>query len=121
VPVPAPRPAPPIESQNPPQEALPAPLVLSANGVDPVNLAVEVTRIVPGSGNLTIHRQQFWLGPDRAGTPVTFWADTTVVHLLHHGVRLKTVPSRPDRRAAARAAGRRRAPRRTATHRHRHR
>jgi hypothetical protein len=89
-----PVPAPSIESQDPPQESLPAPLVLSANGIDPVNLAVEVTRIVPGSGNLTIHGQQFWLGPDRAATPVTFWADTTVVHLLHNGVRLKTVPSR---------------------------
>jgi hypothetical protein len=39
-------------------------------------------------------RQQFWLGPDRAGTTVTLWADTTVVHLLVNGVRLKTVPSR---------------------------
>jgi hypothetical protein len=39
--------------------------------------------------------QQFWLGPDRAGTTVTFWADTTAVHLLVNGVRLKTVPSRP--------------------------
>jgi hypothetical protein len=68
--------------------------VVSANGVDPVNLAVEVTRVVPASGNLTIYGQQFWLGPDRAGTLITFWADTTVVHLLHNGVRLKTVPSR---------------------------
>jgi transposase InsO family protein len=94
VPVPGPRPAPPIESQDPPRETLPAPLVLSANGVDPVNLAVEVTRVVPASGNLTLCGQQFWLGPDRAGTPVTLWADATVVHLLHYGVRLKTVPSR---------------------------
>jgi hypothetical protein len=38
--------------------------------------------------------QQFWLGPDRAGTTVAFWADTTVVHLLANGARLKTVPSR---------------------------
>jgi hypothetical protein len=49
---------------------------------------------VPGSGNLTVGGQQFWLGPDRAGQPVTLWADPTVVHLLIHGVRLKTVPSR---------------------------
>jgi hypothetical protein len=39
-------------------------------------------------------QQQFWLGPDRAGTTITLWADTTVVHLLHNGIRLKTVPSR---------------------------
>jgi transposase InsO family protein len=74
--------------------AVPARLVLSANGGDPVNLAVEFTRVVPASGNLTVCGQQFWLGPDRAGATVTFWADTTVVHLLTNGVRLKTVPSR---------------------------
>jgi transposase InsO family protein len=74
---------------------VPAPLTLSTNGIDPVNLAVEFTRVVPPSGNLTVCRQQqFWLGPDRAGTTVTLWADTTVVHLLTNGVRLKTVPSR---------------------------
>jgi hypothetical protein len=49
---------------------------------------------VPGSGNLTVAGQQFWLGPDRAGQPITLWADTTVVHLLVNDVRLKTVPSR---------------------------
>jgi hypothetical protein len=25
--------------------------------------------------------QQFWLGPHRAGQPVTLWIDTTTVHL----------------------------------------
>ncbi|WP_433653345.1 IS481 family transposase [Micromonospora zamorensis] len=59
-----------------------------------VGLAVEVTRIVPASGNLTVCGQQFWLSPTRAGLPVTLWADTTVIHLLIDGVRLKTVPSR---------------------------
>ncbi|MGW9198727.1 IS481 family transposase [Micromonospora chersina] len=65
---------------------------------DNVDLAVEVTRLVPASGNLTVCGQQFWLSPTRAGLPVTLWADTTVVHLLIDGVRLKTVPSRltPD-------------------------
>lgn len=42
--VPAPRPAPPIESPDPLRSILPAPLVPSANGVDPVNLAVELDR-----------------------------------------------------------------------------
>ncbi|TWG18348.1 transposase InsO family protein [Micromonospora taraxaci] len=65
----------------------------SATG-DDVGLAVEVTRLVPASGNLTVCGQQFWLSPTRAGLPVTLWADTTVVHLLIDGVRLKTVPSR---------------------------
>jgi hypothetical protein len=68
--------------------------VLSTNGIDPVNLAVEFTRIVPLSGNLCVRGQQFWFGPDRAGTTIRFWADTTVVHLILNGVRLKTVPSR---------------------------
>jgi hypothetical protein len=73
----------------------PGRLVLSTNGVDPVDLAVEFTRVVPPSGNVMVCRtQQFGLGPDRAGTTVTFWADTTVVHLIVNGVRLKTVPSR---------------------------
>ncbi|WP_344085009.1 integrase core domain-containing protein [Luedemannella helvata] len=70
------------------------PLTLSTNGVDPVDLAVEFTRAVPLSGNVSVGGQQFWLGPDRAGTTVAFWADTTVVHLIVNGVRLKTVPSR---------------------------
>ena len=73
---------------------LPAALVVSSNGVDPVDLAVEFTRVVPVSGNMTVCGQQFWLGPDRAGSSIAFWADPTVVHLLANGVRLKTVPSR---------------------------
>jgi hypothetical protein len=76
------------------EPGLPAPLVTSANGVDPVNLAVEISRTVPASGNLTVCGQQFWLAPDRAGQPITLWADTTVVHLMINGARLKTVPSR---------------------------
>jgi hypothetical protein len=89
---PAPRPAP--LAVAPVEPALPAPPVVSPNGGEPVTLAVEVTRTVPGSGNLTVGGQQFWLGPDRAGATVTLWADTSVVHLLVNGVRLKTVPSR---------------------------
>jgi transposase InsO family protein len=92
--VPAPLPSPPDESPNPAPPVVPLPSVLSANGVDLVDLAVEFSRVVPLSGNLTVCGQQFWLGPDRAGAVVSFWADTTVVHLLTNGVRLKTVPSR---------------------------
>jgi Integrase core domain len=33
---------------------LPAALVVSSNGVDPVDLAVEFTRVVPVSGNMTV-------------------------------------------------------------------
>ena len=95
--MPAPGPAPTpaaVTAPAMPVPVMPAPLVASTNGVDPVNLAVEFTRVVPASGNLCVCGQQFWLGPDRAGTTIAFWADTTVVHLLTNGVRLKTVPSR---------------------------
>jgi hypothetical protein len=72
-----------------------AEVVLSTNGMDPVNLAVEVDRVVPPSGNLgLLRRQQFWLGQDRGGQTVTLWADTTLVHVLADGVRIKTLPSR---------------------------
>lgn len=71
-----------------------SPCLLRHHPVDPVDLAVEFTRVVPVSGNMTVCGQQFWLGPDRAGSSIAFWADTTVVHLLANGVRLKTVPSR---------------------------
>jgi hypothetical protein len=56
--------------------------------------------------------QQFWLGTVRAGQTVTFWIDTTTVHLSTGGWRIKTVPSRLTevdlarlRRAGARPAG----------------
>jgi transposase InsO family protein len=69
-------------------------LVLSANGIDPVNLAVKFTRTVPASGNLTVCGQQFWLGPQRAGLALTIRADTGTVELLAAGTRIKKVPSR---------------------------
>lgn len=91
--MPAPEPEPAPATPTPTDQPVTS-LVLSTNGIDPVNLAVEFTRTVPTSGNLCVCGQQFWLGPDRAGTSITFWADTTVVHLLVNGARLKTVPSR---------------------------
>jgi hypothetical protein len=53
-----------------------------------------VTRVVPASGNMTISGHQFWLGPTLAGQEIRTRADTTVVHLIRDGVRLKSVPSR---------------------------
>ena len=74
--------------------------------------AVEVDRVVPPSGNMMIGPQQFWLGTARAGQTVTFWIDTTTVHLSIGGWRVKTVPSRMSKadlarlgRAGARPAG----------------
>jgi hypothetical protein len=74
--------------------------------------AVELERAVPPSGNLAIGTQQFWFGPHRAGEVITFWVDSTTVHLSSNGRYLKTLPSRLSdrdvarlRRAGARTAG----------------
>jgi Integrase core domain len=56
--------------------------------------AVEVERVVPPSGNMTVGPQQFWLGTARAGRKVTVWIDATTCHLSIGGWRIKTVPSR---------------------------
>jgi hypothetical protein len=89
------------EPTNPPivdlaAVALPpaATLVTSSSGVELVNRAVEIDRMVPASGNLAVCGQQFWLGPTMGGVTLTLWANTTVVHLLRDGTRIKTVPSR---------------------------
>jgi transposase InsO family protein len=55
---------------------------------------VELERVVPASGNLAVAGQQFWLGTQRTGRTVTFWIDTTTVHLAVDGNYLKTLPSR---------------------------
>lgn len=55
--------------------------------------AVEFERVVPASGNLQVAGKQFWLGPSRSGLTVTFWADTSVIHLLVAGARIKSVRS----------------------------
>jgi transposase InsO family protein len=74
--------------------------------------AVEVDRVVPPSGNMTVGTQQFWLGTARAGQTVTLWIDTATVHVSVGGWRIKTVPSRLSevdlarlRRADSRPAG----------------
>ena len=74
--------------------------------------AIEIERVVPPPGNMTIGPQQFWLGTSRAGQTVSFWIDTTTVHMSIGGWRIKTVPSRLSavdlarlRNAGARAAG----------------
>jgi transposase InsO family protein len=54
---------------------------------------VEFERVVPASGNLQVAGKQLWLGPARSGLTVTFWADTSVIHLLIAGTRIKSVRS----------------------------
>ena len=67
--------------------------------------AIEVDRVVPPSGNMTVGPQQFWLGPARAGQQVTFWIDAATVHLNIGGWRIKTVPSRLSEVGPAGCAG----------------
>jgi transposase InsO family protein len=67
--------------------------VLPLPPLAPTPGAVEFDRVVPASGNLAVAGKQFWLGPERAGVTVTFWADPDVIHLLAGGARLKTVRS----------------------------
>src|SRR6476620_3732916 len=51
----------------------------------PVPGAVELERAVPPSGNVAVGGQQFWFGPHRAGEVITFWIDSTTVHLSSNG------------------------------------
>ncbi|MEU1439727.1 IS481 family transposase [Streptomyces mirabilis] len=67
---------------------------------------VEFERVVPASGNLQVAGKQFWLGPACSGLTVTFWADTSVIHLLIAGARIKTVRSHLSVADLGRLAGR---------------
>lgn len=51
---------------------------------------------MPGSGNMAICDQQFWVGPHRAGQLVRFWIDCDMVHLTINGTRIRTVRSDPS-------------------------
>lgn len=56
--------------------------------------AVELDKVVPVSGNMTVGGQQVWLGPDRSGQVVRVWADCDWVHLSIGAQRVKSVRSR---------------------------
>jgi Integrase core domain len=81
----APAPAPSPEDGPAPEPVLRVPALVPG--------AVEFDRVVPASGNLAVAGKQFWLGPDRAGITVSFWADHDVIHLLVAGARIKSVRS----------------------------
>ena len=55
---------------------------------------LELDLVVPPSGNMWLRRQQFWLGPGRAGPVVRFWIDSEWVHLSIGGQRIKSLRSR---------------------------
>ncbi|MEU4235267.1 IS481 family transposase [Nonomuraea sp. NPDC026600] len=110
VPAPAADVAPGVAPEAPPAAALPdlpvpstaqpdqppRPQPVLTAPVDPLTRqAIEVDRIVPESGNLSIGGQQVWLGPDRAGMPITLWISTRRLHVFTTGGgRLKSVASR---------------------------
>jgi integrase-like protein len=74
--------------------APPTPVLLTAPPITEWSgSAVEFDRVVPPSGNLQVAGKQFWLGPNRSGVTVTFWADPDVIHLLIAGALVKTVSS----------------------------
>ena len=54
---------------------------------------VEFERVIPPSGNLWAIGRQFWLGPQRAGQTVRFWAGVDVIHLSIAGARIKSLLS----------------------------
>ncbi|WP_404816995.1 IS481 family transposase [Streptomyces thermolineatus] len=82
---------PPAEPDPEPAEVGPVPAVLPELVPTEPGGPVEFERVVPASGNLQVAGKQFWLGPARSGLTVTFWADTSVIHLLIAGARIKTV------------------------------
>ena len=56
--------------------------------------AIELDRVVPASGNMSLRGVQFWLGPARAGQVVRFWVDCDWAHLSVGGHRIKSLRSR---------------------------
>jgi hypothetical protein len=49
------------------------PAPMSATDLTEQGGAVELDKVVPGSGTISIGGQQFWFGPRRAGQLVRFW------------------------------------------------
>lgn len=92
-------PAAPPAPRKPPAVDVDTSVTVSTDRPQPVQLV----RVVPPSGNLTVAQQQVWLGPALAGTPVTIWVDTDRLHILTaDGARIKSSPSRLSQRDLAR-------------------
>lgn len=77
--------------QQPPDQDDASPSSIPASGW--LGGPVELDRIVPPSGNMQLAGKQFWLGPQRSGQVVRFWASVDMIHLLIGGVKVKTVRS----------------------------
>jgi transposase InsO family protein len=72
----------------------PEPPAPPANREPGSTAALELDLVVPPSGNMYLRRQQYWLGPERAGQVVRFWIDCEWVHLSIGGVRIRSLRSR---------------------------
>jgi hypothetical protein len=68
-----------------PAPASPAPAASS-------DLAVEIDRVVPASGNMFAAGRQVWLGKPLAGQQVTLRFDHSTLHVFHDGHLIKTHP-----------------------------
>jgi transposase InsO family protein len=82
---------------DPETAGMPAHLLrLKEMGPSPVAapVTIEIDTVVPASGNLSVRGQQLWLGPDRAGTPITLRISTAYLRVLLAGVLIKTVGSK---------------------------
>ncbi|HEU5476127.1 MAG TPA: IS481 family transposase [Actinophytocola sp.] len=86
------------QSSSSPQGARTPLNVLRLNEMGPTPRAeavtVELDRTVPTSGNLSIRGQQLWLGPDRAGIPITLRINTRYLRVFLAGILIKTVASK---------------------------
>ena len=86
--------APPILRTAPQAEESPARPKTEVELVRVNELTIKLEKIVPPSGNMMIARQQIWLGPARAGQPVTFWANTSTIQVIYAETKIKAMPSR---------------------------
>ncbi|MFE0513492.1 IS481 family transposase [Streptomyces sp. NPDC058964] len=83
----------PVPAQAPP-EPPPEPVAVAWPMAEGEVGAIEVERVVPASGNLSLRGQQIWFGPALAGTAVTLRIDVSRLHVLIGGARHKTLPSK---------------------------
>lgn len=84
----------PVELWTPPALQITSQVSAAPVEAGSADAAVELDKVVPASGNMSLCGSQFWLGPARAGQMVRFWIDCEWVHLSVGGQRLKSLRSR---------------------------
>jgi hypothetical protein len=80
--------------------------------------ALQLERTVTPTGNITVGRQQIWIGGDHAGRTIGVWVDTTTIHLTYDPPRRRARQDRAlpaDHHPPAPPAHRRSRPRRPTT------